>query len=183
MARTDKRKGRVRYLRGPTTLPDDLRRAKYGRFWNHPTLQSVLICEGFAGIDGSLPLDVITPVEFDKWLRWERLKHERKVQFFKKKSPTEYGEMLEAIFQNEGAGPDPRFRIAWEQYLSRGMTFRFLPAHHFMEHLQNLPAALSRHFPKNETVESFMMFAKRAGLRFVGPKNAKTRKISKRRKQ
>jgi hypothetical protein len=62
------------------------------------------------------------------------------------------------------------------------MAFRFLPAHYFMDHLQNLPRALSQHFPKSETVESFMMFAKRAGLRFVGPKNAKKRRISKRSK-
>ena len=183
MARTDKREGRVKYLRKAADLADDLRRARYGRFWNHPTLQSVLICEGFAGIEGSAPLDVITQAEFDKWIQTVQKKHEAKVQVLKRKSPREYGEMLEAIQQANDAGPDPRFRIAWEQYLARGMAFRFLPAHYFMDHLQNLPPALSQHFPKSETVESFMMFAKRAGLRFVGPKNAKTRKVSKRRRQ
>jgi len=180
MARTDKRKGRVKYSRDTAALPDDLRRARYGRFWNHPSLQSVLICEGFAGIEGSAPLDVITQAEFDKWIRSVQKKHEAKVQVLKRKSPREYGEMLEVIQQANDAGPDPRFRIAWEQYLARGMAFRFLPAHYFMDHLQNLPRALSQHFPKSETVEAFMMFAKRAGLRFVGPKNAKKSRISKR---
>jgi hypothetical protein len=182
MARTDKRKGRVKYSRDPAALPDDLRRARYGRFWNHPALESVLVCEGYFPITGSIPIDAVTPTEFAKWIRSAQKKHEKKVQALKKKSPRDYGEMLEAIQQADDGGPDPRFRIAWEQYLARGMTFRFLPAHHFMEHLQNLPAALARHFPKNETVESFMMFAKRAGLRFVGPKNIKKRRISKRSK-
>jgi len=182
MARTDKRQGRVKYSRDAAALPDDLRRARYGRFWNHPSLQSVLICEGFAMIEGSVPLDVITQAEFDKWMRSVQKKHEAKVQVLKRKSPREYGEMLEAIQQANDAGPDARFRIAWEQYLARGMAFRFLPAHYFMDHLQNLPRALSQHFPKSETVESFMMFAKRAGLRFIGPKNAKKSRISKRSK-
>ena len=182
MARTDKRKGRVKYSRKAADLADDLRRARYGRFWNHPALESVLICENYEGILGTTPLDAITPSEFDRWLRSVRNRHEKIVLSFKKKSPTEYGEMLDAIQQAEDAGPDPRFRIAWEQYLARGMAFRFLPAHYFMDHLQNLPLALSRHFPKTETIESFMMFAKRAGLRFVGPKNAKKRRISKRSK-
>ena len=183
MARTDKRKGRVKYSRKAADLADDLRRARYGRFWDHPTLQSVLICENYEGISGKTPLDAITPAEFDRWLRSVRNTHEKKVQSFKKKSPTEYGEMLDAIQQAEDAGPDPRFRIAWEQYSLRSLAqegFRFLPAHHFQSHLQKVSP---KHFPSAETVESFMMFAKRAGLRFVGPKNAKTRKISKRRKQ
>ena len=58
--------------------------------------------------------------------------------------------------------------------------WRFRPAVDFQRHLEKL---CPRHFPPTETAESFMMFAKRAGLRFVGPKNAKTRKVSKRRKQ
>ena len=183
MARTDKREGRVKYSRTADGLADDLKRARYGRFWNHPRLRSILICEGYEGIDGSTPLDAITPGEFGKWLHAERIRHEKIVCTFKKKSPAEYGKILEAIYASDEAGPDPRFRIAWEQYLARGMAFRFLPAHYFMDHLHNLPRALSRHFPKKETIESFMMFAKRAGLRFVGPKNAKTRKVSKRRRQ
>ena len=183
MARTDKRTGRAKYSLTAAALPDDLRRARYGFFWDHPAHQSVLICEGYAVIEGSTPLDALTKGEFDKRIQAVRIAHDKKVQNFKKTSPTQYGEMLRAIYAADGAGADPRFRIAWERYLAGGMRFRFSPAHYFMEHLQNLPPALSRHFPKSETVESFMMFAKRAGLRFVGPKNAKTRKITKRRKQ
>jgi len=182
MARTDKRKGRVKYSRKAADLADDLRRARYGRFWNHPTLQSVLICERFKLIEGITPLDVITQAEFNKWIQSEQKKHEGKVQALKRKSPREYGEMLEAIQQANDAGPDPRFRIAWEQYSRRALSqegFRFLPAHHFQSHLQRVSP---KHFPPTETVESFMMFAKRAGLRFVGPKNAKKRRISKRSK-
>lgn len=57
--------------------------------------------------------------------------------------------------------------------------WRFRPAVDFQKHLEKL---YPRHFPATETAESFMMFAKRAGLRFVGPKNAKKRRISKRSK-
>lgn len=60
------------------------------------------------------------------------------------------------------------------------LHWRFRPAVDFQKHLEKL---YPRYFPATETAESFMMFAKRAGLRFVGPKNAKNRKISKRRKQ
>ena len=182
MARTDKRKGRVKYSRKAADLADDLRRARYGRFWNHPALESVLICENYEGILGTTPLDAITPSEFDRWLRSVRNRHEKIVLSFKKKSPTEYGEMLDAIQQAEDAGPDPRFRIAWEQYSLRALAqegFRFLPAHHFQSHLQRVSP---KHFPPTETVESFMMFAKRAGLRFVGPKNSKRRRTPKRSK-
>ena len=183
MARTDKRTGRIKYNRLPALMEDDLRRARYGRFWDHPALESVLICEGYEGITGAALLDVLTPDEFNRRLLSLQKPHKLKAEAFKRKSPLEYGEMLGAIFQNEGAGADPRFRIAWEQYSAGGMRFRLLPAHSFMEHLQNLNPARSRHFPKSETVESFMMFAKRAGLRFVGPKNAKKRRISKRSKK
>lgn len=60
------------------------------------------------------------------------------------------------------------------------LHWRFRPAVDFQKHLEKL---YPRHFPATETAESFMMFAKRAGLRFVGPKNAKTRRISKRLKR
>ena len=182
MARTDKRKGRVKYSRKAADLADDLRRARYGRFWNHPALESVLICEGYRMITGSIPLDAITPTEFEKWVRSAQRNHEKKVRALKKKSPRDYGEMLEAIQQADDGGPDPRFRIAWEQYSLRALAqegFRFLPAHHFQSHLQKVSP---KHFPPAETVESFMMFAKRAGLRFVGPKNIKKRRISRRSK-
>lgn len=183
MARTDKREGRVKYSRTADGLADDLKRARYGRFWNHPRLRSILICEGYEVIEGSAPLDAITPVEFGKWFHAERIRHEKIVRTYKKKSPAEYGKILEAIYASDEAGPGPRFRIAWEHYLPRAMAgegFRFLPAHHFQAHLQKV---CREHFPASESVESFMMFAKRAGLRFVGPKNAKTRRISKRRKR
>ena len=60
------------------------------------------------------------------------------------------------------------------------LHWRFRPAVDFQKHLEKL---YPRHFPARETAESFMMFAKRAGLKFIGPKNAKTRRISKRLKR
>ena len=220
MARTDKRKGRVKYIKLPALMADNQLRARYGRFWDHPSLESVLICEGYRGITGSVPLDA----GFDRWLAAEHKKHRDNVADFKKKSPAEYGQMLQVVGTNEGDGVDPRRRIAIEEYhktplaiqTHRGVVYaakgtrydyvgaievkegrkkvkkkiykfseldlhwRFRPAVDFQRHLEKL---FPRHFPATETAESFMMFAKRAGLRFVGPKNAKTRKISKRRKQ
>ena len=219
MARTDKRKGRVKYIKLPALMADNQLRALYGRFWDHPSLESVLICEGYRGITGSVPLDA----GFDRWLAAEHKKHRDNVADFKKKSPAEYGQMLQVIGTNEGDGVDPRRRIAIEEYhktplaihAQRGVVYavkptrllyvkgtgkkvgkklkgakfkveqgivhwRFRPALDFQRHLEKL---FPRYFPATETAESFMMFAKRAGLRFVGPKNAKTRIISKRRKQ
>jgi hypothetical protein len=60
------------------------------------------------------------------------------------------------------------------------LHWRFRPAVDFQKHLEKL---YPRHFPATETADSFMIFAKRAGLRFIGPKNAKTRKTSKPLKQ
>ena len=220
MARTDKRKGRVKYIKLVALMADNQLRARYGRFWDHPILESVLICEGYAVIEGSTPLDA----DFDGWLAAEQKKHRGKVADFKKKKPAEYGGMLEVIGTNDGDGVDPRRRVALAEYfkmpfaveikgksvyedyaseyvrtgklIGRGrgkkkmpevvakkadkLHWRFLPAVEFQKHLEKV---CPRHFPPTETAESFMMFAKRAGLRFVGPKNAKTRKVSKRRKQ
>ena len=218
MARTDKRTGRVKYTKLFALMADNQLRARYGRFWDHPILGSVLICEGYAVIEGSTPLDT----DFDGWLAAEQKKHRGKVADFKKKKPAEYGEMLEVIGTNDGDGVDPRRRVALAEYfkmpfaveikgksvyadyaseyvrtgksIGRGkrkraelvarkterLHWRFLPAVEFQKHLERV---CPRHFLPTETVESFMMFAKRAGLSFIGPKNAKKRRFSKPRKQ
>ena len=224
MARTDKREGRVKYYRIPALQENDQRRARYGKFADHPMLESVLICENRKMIEGGTPLEHLTPAEFAKSF-WSRLlKHQQRVAAFKKKSRREHDEMLRVIDMNDGDGVDPRRRIANEEYykmplsvsLHRGVVYaakgthsdyvktievkegrkkvkkkiykitefdkhwRFRPALDFQRHLEKL---YPQHFPPTETAESFMMFAKRAGLKFIGPKNAKTRRISKRLKR
>ena len=223
MARTDKREGRVKYYRIPALQENDQRRARYGKFADHPVLESVLICENRKGIEGGAPLNDLTPAEFAKGFESKILMHRKLVVAFKKKNRKEYDEMLRAIDMNDGDGVDPRRRIAIEEYhktplaiqTHRGVVYavkptqlryvkgtgtkvgkklkkaifkveegivhwRFRPAVDFQKHLEKL---YPRHFPYTETAESFMMFAKRAGLKFIGPKNAKTRRISKRLKR
>lgn len=227
MARTDKRKGRVKYYNIPALLENDQRKARFGKFADHPLLESVLICEGRIGIEGGPSLNDVTPAtpaEFAKWFESRLLEARQRVAAFKKESRQEHDEMLRAIDMHDGDGVDPRRRIAIEEYhkkplafqMHRGVVYagkgtrldyvktievkegrkkvkkriykiteldlhwRFRPAVDFQKHLEKL---YPRHFPATETAESFMMFAKRAGLRFVGPKNAKTRRISKRLKR
>lgn len=224
MARTDKREGRVKYYGIPALLSDDQRRARYGKFADHPLLESVLLCEGRAVITGSVPLNIVTPAEFAKSFESKMSMHRQRVEAFKKKSRMQYEEMLRVIEAHDGDGVDPRRRIAKDEYykmplsviVHRGVVYaakgtrsdyvktievkegrkkvkkniykiseldlhwRFRPAVDFQKHLEKL---YPRHFPATETAESFMMFAKRAGLKFIGPKNAKTRRISKRLKR
>lgn len=224
MARTDKREGRVKYYRIPALQENDQRRARYGKFADDLLLESVLICEGRAGITGSVPLNDVTPAEFAKWFESKMSMHRQRVAAFKKKSRMQYEEMLRVIEAHDGDGVDPRRRLAIEEYykmplsvsLHRGVVYaakgthsdyvktieakegrkkvkkkiykitefdkhwRFRPALDFQRHLEKL---YPQHFPPTETAESFMMFAKRAGLKFIGPKNAKTRRISKRLKR
>ena len=223
MARTDKREGRVKYGGNPLVLSIDQRKAQFGKFHEHALLESVLICENRKGIEGSTPLNDLTPAEFAKGFESKILMHRKLVAAFKKKNRKEYDEMLRAIDMNDGDGVDPRRRFAIEEYhkiplaihTHRGVVYavkptrlryvkgtgtkvgkklrkasfrveegtlpwRYRPARDFQEHLEKL---YPRHFPATETADSFMIFAKRAGLRFIGPKNAKTRKISKRLKQ
>jgi len=222
MARTDKREGRVKYYGISALQETDQQRARFGKFAVHPLLESVLICEGRAGITGSAPLNDVTPAEFAKWLESKMSMHRQRVEAFKKESRMQYEEMLRVIEAHDGDGVDPRRRIAIEEYhkiplaiqTHRGVVYavkptrlryvkgtgtkvgkklkkaifrveegivhwRFRPAVDFQKHLETL---YPRHFPPTETAESFMMFAKRAGLRFVGPKNAKKRRIAKRSK-
>ena len=220
MARTDKREGRVKYYRIPALLENDQRKARFGKFADHPLLESVLICEDRKGIEGGPSLNDLTHAEFAKWFESRLLKARQRVAAFKKESRMQYEEMLRVIEAHDGDGVDPRRRIAIEEYdktpltihAHRGVVYavkptrlryvkgtgtkvgkklkkaifkveegivhwRFRPAVDFQKHLEKL---YPRHFPPTETAESFMMFAKRAGLHFVGPKNAKTRKASKR---
>jgi hypothetical protein len=231
MARTDKREGRVKYYRIPALLENDQRKARFGKFADHPMLESVLICEHRIGIEGGPSLNDVTHAEFAKWFESRLLKARQRVAAFKKESRMQYEEMLRVIEAHDGDGVDPRRRIAIEEYhktplaihVHRGVVhplksanrlrynlplalqyfrerkkvgkklmktlfkdeegivhWRFRPALDFQKHLEKL---YPRHFPATETAESFMMFAKRAGLRFIGPKNAKTRKVSKRLKR
>jgi hypothetical protein len=223
MARTDKREGRVKYYGIPALQSDDQRRARFGKFADHPLLESVLICENRIGIEGGPSLNDVTPAEFAKWFESRLLKQRQRVAAFKKESRMQYEEMLRVIEAHDGDGVDPRRRIAIEEYdktpltihAYRGVVYavkptrlryvkgtgrkvgrkfkkaifrveegivhwRFRPAVDFQRHLEKL---CPRHFPATETAESFMMFAKRAGLKFIGPKNAKTRRISKRLKR
>jgi len=222
MARTDKRKGRVKYYGIPALQENDQRRARFGKFADHPLLESVLICENRIEIEGGPCLSEVTPAEFAKRFESRLLKHRQRVAAFKKESRMQYEEMLRVIEAHDGDGVDPRRRIAIEEYhkiplaiqTHRGVVYavkptrlryvkgtgtkvgkklkkaifrveegivhwRFRPAVDFQRHLEKL---CPRHFPPTETAESFMMFAKRAGLQFVGPKNAKNRRISKRSK-
>ena len=223
MARTDKREGRVKYYRIPALLENDQRKARFGKFADHPLLESVLICEDRKGIEGGPSLNDLTHAEFAKWFESRLLKARQRVAAFKKESRMQYEEMLRVIEAHDGDGVDPRRRIAIEEYdktpltihAHRGVVYavkptrlryvkgtgtkvgkklkkaifkveegivhwRFRPAVDFQKHLEKL---YPRHFPATETAESFMMFAKRAGLKFIGPKNAKTRRISKRLKR
>jgi hypothetical protein len=223
MARTDKRKGRVKYYGIPALQENDQQRARFGKFADHPLLESVLVCEVRKGITDPVPLNDLTPAEFAKWFESKMSMHRQRVAAFKKKSRMQYEEMLRVIEAHDGDGVDPRRRIAIEEYhktpltihAHRGVVYavkhtrlryvkgtgtkvgkklkkaifrveegivhwRFRPAVDFQRHLEKL---CPRHFPPTETAESFMMFAKRAGLRFVGAKNAKTRKVSKRLKR
>jgi len=223
MARTDKREGRVKYYGIPALQENDQRRARFGKFADDPLLESVLICEGRAGITGSAPLNDVTPAELAKWFESKMSMHRQRVAAFKKESRMQYEEMLRLIEAHYGDGVDPRRRIAIEEYhkiplaiqTHRGVVYaakptrlryvkgtgtkvgkklkkaifrveegivhwRFRPAVDFQRHLEKL---CPQHFPATETADSFMIFAKRAGLRFIGPKNAKTRKISTRLKQ
>lgn len=222
MARTDKREGRVKYYGIPALQENDQRRARFGKFADHPLLESVLICENRIGIEGGPSLSEVTPAEFAKRFESRLIKHRQRVAAFKKESRMQYEEMLRVIEAHDGDGVDPRRRIAIEEYhkiplaiqTHRGVVYavkptrlryvkgtgtkvgkklkkaifrveegivhwRFRPAVDFQRHLETL---CPRHFPPTETAESFMMFAKRAGLQFIGPKNAKKRRISKRSK-